>query len=79
MAFIALRTTKPLTVCEISNFIAENLKYIYNTMLSRALGYISVTTPLCARHRLKSHQLGINAKLEKVTKTLHHTPCELCN
>jgi hypothetical protein len=83
MASIALSTTKSLVVCmKFLNFVAENLKkYIqYNAFKSsRIYGGISVTTPLCARHPLKSHQLVINAKLEKVAKILHHTPRELCN
>ena len=44
MASIALSTTKSLVVCmKFLNFVAEKLKNIYSTMLSRALGYTEVS------------------------------------
>jgi hypothetical protein len=79
MASVALKTTKSLVVCvKFLNFMTEFKKYLqYNAFRSSRI-YLR-NYPLCAKHPLKSHQLVINAKLEKVTKTLHHTPRELCN
>jgi hypothetical protein len=79
MTSIALSTTKFLVVCvKFLNFIAENLKNIYSTMLSRALGYLR-NYPALRETPLKTLSTRYQRQTRKSNQDLHHTPCELCN